>query len=214
MTSPETAAVRAPSSSNFRLWIVGFLLLGASAAAYWYWGSGTAAPTVPRGRFGGPNEIVSVRVVPVEKATIDVDVRALGTVTPFNTVTVRSRLDGELVRVLFTEGQHVSAGDLLAEIDSRPYQVQLAQAQGQLEENRARLKNAQGDLASVPASGQRGPDHQAAGDHAGSTGAAVSGCASGKRGAGEHRAAAARVHADRRSDRRPAGAPAGGRRVT
>ena len=148
MTSPETAAVRAPSASNFRLWIVGFLLLGASAAAYWYWGRGTAAPTVPRGRFGGPNEIVSVRVVPVEKATIDVDVRALGTVTPFNTVTVRSRLDGELVRVLFTEGQHVSAGDLLAEIDSRPYQVQLAQAQGQLEENRARLKNAQGDLAS------------------------------------------------------------------
>jgi membrane fusion protein, multidrug efflux system len=83
----------------------------------------------------------------VQKASIDVDVRALGTVTPFNTVTVRSRLDGELVRVLFTEGQHVSPGDLLAEIDPRPYQVQLAQAQGQLEENRARLQNAEGDLA-------------------------------------------------------------------
>jgi membrane fusion protein, multidrug efflux system len=147
MTSPETATVRAPAGSNVRLWIVGFLLLGASAAAYWYWGRGTAAPSVPRGRFGGPDQIVSVRVVPVQKATIDVDVRALGTVTPFNTVTVRSRLDGELVRVLFTEGQHVSAGDLLAEIDPRPYHVQLAEAQGQLEENRARLKNAEGDLA-------------------------------------------------------------------
>jgi multidrug efflux system membrane fusion protein len=68
-------------------------------------------------------------------------------VTPLNTVTVRSRLDGELVRVLFTEGQRVSQGQMLAEIDPRPYQVALAQAQGQLEENRARLKNAQGDLA-------------------------------------------------------------------
>src|SRR5918993_1132413 len=74
-------------------------------------------------------------------------VRAPVAVTPFNTVTVRSRLDGELVRVLFTEGQHVSPGDLLAEIDPRPYQVQLSQAQGQLEENRARLQNAEGDLA-------------------------------------------------------------------
>ncbi len=148
MTSSETATVRAPAASSVRLWIVGFLLLGAGAAAYWYWGRGAAPPSPPRGRFGGgPNEVVSVRVVPVQKADIDVDVRALGTVTPFNTVTVRSRLDGELVRVLFTEGQHVSTGDLLAEIDSRPYQVQLSQAQGQLEENRARLKNAEGDLA-------------------------------------------------------------------
>jgi len=153
MTSPEIATSPQPApvrtrGSNARLWIVGFLLLAASAAAYWYWGRGTAAPGPPRGRFGGgPNQVVSVRVVPVQKATIDVDVRALGTVTPFNTVTVRSRLDGELVRVLFTEGQHVSAGDLLAEIDSRAYQVQLSQAQGQLEENRARLKNAEGDLA-------------------------------------------------------------------
>jgi membrane fusion protein, multidrug efflux system len=148
MTSPDTATVRAPVASNARLWIVGLVLLAAAVAAYWYWGLGTPAPSAPRARFGGgPNQVVSVRVVPVQKASIDVDVRALGTVTPFNTVTVRSRLDGELVRVLFTEGQHVSPGDLLAEIDPRPYQVQLSQAQGQLEENRARLQNAEGDLA-------------------------------------------------------------------
>ena len=88
-----------------------------------------------------------VRVVPVQTDTIDVQIKALGTVTPINTVTVRSRLDGELVRVLFTEGQRVKAGQLLAEIDPRPYQVALSQAQGQLEENQARLKNAEGDLA-------------------------------------------------------------------
>ena len=66
--------------------------------------------------------------------------------TPINTVTVRTRLDGELVKVNFTEGQRVAKGQVLAEIDTRPYQVQLAQAQGALEENRARLRNAETDL--------------------------------------------------------------------
>ena len=66
--------------------------------------------------------------------------------TPINTVTVRTRLDGELVKVNFTEGQRVAKGQVLAEIDTRPYEVQLAQAQGALEENKARLRNAQTDL--------------------------------------------------------------------
>jgi multidrug efflux system membrane fusion protein len=130
--------------------VIGILLLVAAAGAYSYWVKAEPAKTPPRGRFGGmggPNQTIPVRVVPVEQRTIDVAVRALGTVTPLNTVTVRSRLDGELVRLGFTEGQHVSAGDVLAEIDARPFQTQLNQAQGQLEENRARLRNAQSDLA-------------------------------------------------------------------
>jgi multidrug efflux system membrane fusion protein len=127
--------------------VIGFVLLIAAGAAYWHWAGG-ATPERPRGRFRqNPNEAIPVRVIAAEKGSIDVQIRALGTVTPLNTVTVRSRLDGELVRVLFTEGQRVKAGDLLAEIDPRPYQVQLAEAQGQLEENRARLQNAQGDLS-------------------------------------------------------------------
>jgi multidrug efflux system membrane fusion protein len=122
------------------------VLLLAAGAAYWQWGTGTPAQR-PRGRFGqNPNQPIPVRVIAAEKGSIDVQIHALGTVTPLNTVTVRSRLDGELVRVLFTEGQRVKAGDLLAEIDPRPYQVQLSEAQGQLEENRARLESARGDL--------------------------------------------------------------------
>jgi len=140
-----TTTVHQPS--RLKLWIVGLVLLLLAGTAYWYW-AGNAEPARPqgRGRFGPGNGPTPVRVVPVRTDNIAVQIHALGTVTPLNTVTVRSRLDGELMRVLFTEGQRVQEGQLLAEIDPRPYQVALAQAQGQLDENQARLKSAQADL--------------------------------------------------------------------
>ncbi|WP_227721971.1 MdtA/MuxA family multidrug efflux RND transporter periplasmic adaptor subunit [Yersinia proxima] len=71
----------------------------------------------------------------------------LGTVIAANTVTVTSRVDGQLMAIHFTEGQQVNAGDLLVEIDPRPYEVQLTQAQGQLAKDQATLDNARRDLA-------------------------------------------------------------------
>ena len=70
----------------------------------------------------------------------------MGSVTAFQTVTVKSRLDGQLTKVLFKEGQFVHAGDVLAEIDPRTYEVQLAQAQGQMARDQAQLKDAQVNL--------------------------------------------------------------------
>lgn len=71
----------------------------------------------------------------------------LGTITAANTVTVRSRVNGELMALHFQEGQQVKVGDLLAEIDPRPYQVALTQAQGKLAKDQAALANARQDLA-------------------------------------------------------------------
>lgn len=96
------------------------------------------------GAGGGP--ATPVRVAPVLREQLDLHVRALGTVTPVNTVTVRSRVDGELIEVAFSEGQEVKAGDLLARIDPRSYEVRLAQARGQQAQNLAELENARTEL--------------------------------------------------------------------
>jgi membrane fusion protein, multidrug efflux system len=92
---------------------------------------------------GGPTTVVAL---PAAKGEIDVIMNGLGSATPLRTVTVRSRVDGQLMRVLFEEGQMVKQGQLLAEIDPRPFQVQLTQAEGQLARDQALLENARLDL--------------------------------------------------------------------
>ena len=87
-----------------------------------------------------------MRVAKVEQGEFEVFNKALGSVTPLNTVNLRSRVAGELVELRFEEGQRVKKGDLLAVIDPRPYKVALQQAEGTLQQNRAQLKNAQVDF--------------------------------------------------------------------
>ena len=88
----------------------------------------------------------SVAVGVVTKGDLPLELQALGTVTPLSTVTVKSRISGYLTSVIFKEGQMVRKGELLAQIDPRPYEAALAQFQGQLIKDKALLRNAQLDL--------------------------------------------------------------------
>lgn len=90
----------------------------------------------------GPTQAVSVAVAPVEQKDVPVYLTGLGSVTAYNTVVVKTRIDGQLVRVAFREGQEVKKGDLLAVIDPRPYEVALNQAQATLFKDRAALQDA------------------------------------------------------------------------
>jgi multidrug efflux system membrane fusion protein len=124
---------------GWRLWaIVG----GASLLLLWLFFRGTKKdPGInPAGR------PVPVAVTQSRKGDMAVRISGLGTVTALNNVTVRSRVDGQLVRVAFTEGQLVREGELLAEIDPRPFKVQLMQAEGQFAKDRAAAQNANADL--------------------------------------------------------------------
>jgi multidrug efflux system membrane fusion protein len=89
---------------------------------------------------------VAVVTQPAGKSDISVYLTGIGTVTPLNTVTVKSRVDGQLMELLYQEGQSVSRGQLLARIDPRPFQVLLTQAEGQMARDQALLSNARVDL--------------------------------------------------------------------
>ena len=156
-----------PSSDSRRFtprWLFALLLLAIVAGGWWYWShrsapAGAAATAVSgagsgsgrhgggaRPGFGDSAEPTPVRVATVTQGDFPVYYKALGTVTSTNTVSVRSRVAGELMKVNYEEGQVVKAGDLLAQIDPRSYQIALQQAQGTLLQNQALLKNAQIDL--------------------------------------------------------------------
>jgi multidrug efflux system membrane fusion protein len=150
--APETDLAVAPRQKG-RWWPYVLLLLVVAAGAGFYMrrektAAGQTGGDAGGGRRGGAqNAPVPVGVAAAVKQDIPVRISALGSVTPFNTVTVRPRVDGQLMRVGFAEGQYVRKGDMLAQIDPRPFQVQLEQAEGQLAKDESQLANARTQLA-------------------------------------------------------------------
>ncbi len=131
-----------------RLWWVWLVLLCAvGAGLYLQYPRVTHGVTQKKNGGSVPAQrAVPVIAVPAWKGDMPVFLDGLGSVTAFNTVTIRSRVDGELIKVAFQEGQLVKEGDLLAEIDPRPFQVQLEQAEGELAKDQALARNAKIDL--------------------------------------------------------------------
>jgi membrane fusion protein, multidrug efflux system len=119
------------------------LVLLVIAGGYWWTRQG-GAPQQGSGRASPPMSVVAETI---GKGDIAINLNALGTVTSLATVTIRTQISGYLTQVLFKEGDDVKKGDLLAQIDSRPYEATLAQVKGQLARDQALLKGAQVDLA-------------------------------------------------------------------
>lgn len=144
--------------TGFSRWLMPLVVVIAVVAALWYWhaqkpdaAAGQQATDQPR-KAGGGRAGMRAPLAPVQAATavreaVPRYLSGLGTVTAANTVTVRSRVDGQLMALHFQEGQQVKAGDLLAEIDPSQFKVALAQAEGQLAKDKATLANARRDLA-------------------------------------------------------------------
>ncbi len=106
-----------------------------------------SGPAGEQGKRGGKNQIMPVQVKTLVAGDLNVFINALGSVVPRSSVIVHPRVDGELISVNFTEGQTVQKGDLLLQIDPRPYQVALTQAEGQLAKDQAALLSAKQDLS-------------------------------------------------------------------
>jgi membrane fusion protein, multidrug efflux system len=137
---PFAALIRRP-------WIWFVIIICIATAAYLIFQMQTAARTGARAKAqNGAQRPIPVTALAAKKADVDVYLNGLGTVIPVYTIAVRSQVGGQLLRVHFKEGQVLKQGELLAEIDPRPFQVQLMQAEGQLARDEALLKNAEGDL--------------------------------------------------------------------
>jgi multidrug efflux system membrane fusion protein len=131
-----------PKKGGGLVWIaLGIALIGG---IYWYTHrASTPNTTASAAAKGGPVPVVQGVV---EQKDVPIYLDGLGTVQALNTVTVHTRVDGELKKVAFTEGQEVKVGDVLAIIDQAPYKAALAQAEGRLAQDQAQLANAKLDL--------------------------------------------------------------------
>ena len=152
MPSSSTLNANRPKSSRAKSFLIlALIALLAYGGFSWYKSAQKPAEASNASGDNNSNAAASEAPVPViatlvRQGDFDVNLNALGTVTPLNTVAVHSMVDGQILSIEFKEGQVVKAGDLLAKIDPRPFEVQLTLANGQLARDQALLDNALADL--------------------------------------------------------------------
>jgi membrane fusion protein, multidrug efflux system len=127
-------------------WVLLIAAVGLAGYFGWHRYSDAAAKSADAQKAAVPSPAIRVTVAPVEKANFPVYLTGLGTVQGFNTVQVRTRIDGQIDKIAFQEGELVKQGDLLAEIDPRPFQAALDQAKAKKAQDEANLANANLDL--------------------------------------------------------------------
>lgn len=145
-TEQKQDSGKAHPSRKWWLWLLVLAILSFGGYRLLHRPGNKEAPLAKQAGRAGPAS-VPVTVAAARQGEIPLYLNGLGSVAAFNTVTVKSRVDGQLIRVAFREGQFVHQGDLLAEIDPRPFEVQLEQAEGQMARDQAQLNNAKVDLA-------------------------------------------------------------------
>src|SRR3984957_7927102 len=142
-TSKALPEPESPKGGWVRKLIVVLVILLAVGAAVWKIRKNTAEQAIQSEKLAAAaDRPVPVQVVQVQQKTMPIYLTQLGTVTAYNTVTIKSRVDGQLMTVNVREGQSVRKGDLLVQIDPKPYQAALDQAQGQLVKDEAMAANA------------------------------------------------------------------------
>ena len=138
----STEEPRAKGSWARKLIVITVILAAIGFAVWRIYVNQTETAVTNNRAAAAANRPTPVLVAVVQQKTVPVYLTALGTVTAYNTVTLHSRVDGQLLKVNFQEGQSVRQGQLLLQIDPRPYQAAVAQAQGQLAKDEATQKNA------------------------------------------------------------------------
>ncbi len=143
-------------------WLLLLIVLGAGSYGVYYFlqHGGMAVFAPPKAATSRPSRTIPVAVAAARRGDLPIYFTGLGTVTALNTVTVHTRVDGQLEKVYYREGQTVKEGEPLADLDPRPFQVQLTQAQGQLQRDQALLKDAKLDFERYKAAGDAASQQQ------------------------------------------------------
>ena len=158
--APAPPSLEETGSARGCVWVFIVIIVVAAGGLGWWWFHRGAEENKEKAAAKHAPPVVPVVAAKATRGDLPIYLNGLGTVTALNTVTVHTRVDGELQKVAYKEGDDVKAGDLLVQIDPRPFEVQLTQAEGQMAKDEAALKDAHLDLTRYETAGEAATQQQ------------------------------------------------------